>query len=396
VFLDCNNYGGDCYKDFVRQEISIATFVRDRLDADVHVIAKNNNNSVGTQINSFFIIGRNLFEGKFDTLNFPYPLNSTEAEKRKIWVHQLKIALIPFLAKTSLMNDVSIEVHEKEKADTSANAKVKDPYNFWVFQVGLSGSFDGNQIYKSAEGNGYVFADRETVVSKTNIYASANEQYSKYNDNGTYYIYEYQQFNLGGDCAKKMNEHYAVGGGVDFTNSIYSNLKSQYTIGPKIEYSIFPYKEFNTKRWIVQYGVDARNNSYYDTTIYLKTHEFFFAQNLSSIYSLTQKWGSINVGVFWRNLLHDWSKNNLSFNGAVSARLFKGLNFSIWGNYNFVRNQINIRKGDATIDQLLAKNREILSSYGFNLGMGLSYRFGSKFNDAVNPSFKGLNYNINL
>jgi hypothetical protein len=112
--------------------------------------------------------------------------------------------------------------------------------------------------------------------------------------------------------------------------------------------------------------------------------------------SSTQTWGSINVGAFWRNLLNDWKKNSLSFNGAITTRLVKGLNFAFWGNYNFVRNQINIRKGDASIDQLLAKNREILSSYQFNIGVGLSYRFGSKFNSAVNPAFNGLNYNINL
>ena len=130
--------------------------------------------------------------------------------------------------------------------------------------------------------------------------------------------------------------------------------------------------------------------------IYLKLKESFFAQNLSSIVSFTQTWGSINLGVFWRNLMHDWRKNNLSFNGAVTMRLYKGLNMAFWGNYSFVRNQINIRKGEASIDQLLAKNREILSSYDFNAGVGLSYRFGSKFNDAVNPAFNGLNYNINF
>lgn len=93
--------------------------------------------------------------------------------------------------------------------------------------------------------------------------------------------------------------------------------------------------------------------------------------------------------------MQDWQKNNLSFRGAVSLKVAKGLNMAVWGNYNFVRNQINIRKGDATIDQLLAQNREILSNYNFEIGVGMSYRFGSKFNDAVNPSFKGMSYSIN-
>lgn len=396
VFLDCSNFGGDCYNDYVRQELTIVNFVRDRLDADVHIIAKNNQNSIGTQINTFFVVGRNHFQYHSDTLNYTVPLNSTESEIRNLWVKNIKLALIPYLAKTASVDEIEINIRKKDVKEIDTTLKQSDPYNFWVFQIGLSGSYDGNQVYKSAEGNGYLFADRETNDSKTNLYINANEQFSKYDDNGTIYKYEYQVFNVGGDYVKKINQHVAYGGGIDYTNSIFSNLKSQFTIGPKIEYSVFPYKDFNTKRFVFQYGVDVRNNIYYDTTIYLKTKELFSAQYLSAIVSSTQTWGSINVGAFWRNLLNDWKKNSLSFNGAITTRLVKGLNFALWGNYNFVRNQINIRKGDASIDQLLAKNREILSAYQFNIGIGLSYRFGSKFNSAVNPAFNGLNYNINL
>jgi len=396
VFLDCNNYGGDCYNDYVRQEITIVNFVRDRLDADVHIMAKSNWNSVGVQSNTFFIVGRNQFLEHRDTLLYAIPQNSTEDEMRKLWVKQLKIALVPYIAQTELVKDMTISFSTSTQKDSSKENKVKDPYNFWVFQFGMSGSYNGNQVYKDANGYGYFNADRETNESKTNLYTNFNEQYSRYDDQGDIYTYDYQQFGLGADYVKKINKHIALGGGVDFNNSIFSNLKAQYTIGPKFEYSVFPYKEFNTKRWVFQYGIDGRKNNYYDTTIYLKLRESFFAQNLSSIVSFTQTWGSINVGVFWRNLMHDWRKNNLSFNGAVTMRLYKGLNMAFWGNYSFVRNQINIRKGEASIDQLLAKNREILSSYDFNAGVGLSYRFGSKFNDAVNPAFNGLNYSINF
>lgn len=397
IFIDCNNFGADCYHEYVRQEMSGINFVRDRLDADVHILATSNWNSAGVQTNTLYVIGRNEFAQQTDTLTYSIPQNSTEDEIRKLWVKQIKLAILPLLLKTGLVNSLEINLPKantsKEVTDSSSS---KDPYNFWVFQFGLSGSYSGNQVYKDASGNGYFSADRETELSKTNVYLNASEQFTSYKDGQDVYEYDYQQFGVGAAYAKKLNSHVAIGGDVDFNNSIFSNLKAQFSLGPRIEYSIFPYKEFNTRRWVFQYGVEGRRNVYYDTTIYLKTHETFLAQNLSSILSLTQKWGSINLGVFWRNLLHDWSKNNLSFNGALSFRLFKGLNMSVWGNYNFVRNQINIRKGDASIDQLLARNREILSSYNFNSGVGFSYRFGSKFNSAVNPSFRGLNYNISF
>ena len=95
-------------------------------------------------------------------------------------------------------------------------------------------------------------------------------------------------------------------------------------------------------------------------------------------------------------MIIDFHKNNLSFSGAISTKIARGLNFAVWGHYSFNRNQINIRKGDASIDQILARNREILSSFDYDLGIGISYRFGSKNNNLIDPACKGLNYSINL
>jgi len=44
VYVDCSN-GGECFLDFVRQEVPIVGFVRDRLDADVHIVVNAQYNS---------------------------------------------------------------------------------------------------------------------------------------------------------------------------------------------------------------------------------------------------------------------------------------------------------------------------------------------------------------
>lgn len=395
VFVDCNNYGSDCYSSYLRQEIGLATFVRDRLDADVHIIAKANWNNLGAQINTLFVIGQKKFSAISDTITYTIPANSTELEQRDIWTKHIKISLLPYLSKTQLVHALNLTMTPSEETKKDSGT-IKDPYHFWVFQFSTNGSINGNRVSKEVSAYGNANADRETNISKSNIYLSASEQYNRYDDNGKIYKYEYQDFGAGASHMKKLNEHVGAGLQADFKNSIFSNLKSRYTAGPVVELSYFPYKDFNSKRLVLQYSLDARYNTYYDTTIYLKTKEMLFAQEAAAIGSFTQKWGSINIGAFWRNLFTDFSKNSLSFNGAITARLVKGLNFALWGNYSFVHNQLNIRKGDISIDQLLAQNREILSAYNYNLGIGLSYRFGSKFNNAVNPCFRGLNYNISL
>jgi len=72
------------------------------------------------------------------------------------------------------------------------------------------------------------------------------------------------------------------------------------------------------------------------------------------------------------------------------------LNFAIWGNYGLIHDQIALRKGTASGDELLVKNREKKFNYNYNLGVANSYRFGSILNNFINPAFRGLNYSINF
>lgn len=353
VFIDCSNYSGDCYSSYLRQEIGLVTFVRDRLDADVDIIAIQNRNDFGSRKNTLFVIGQNHFLGMNDTINYTIPPNATEQEGRDLWTQYIKVALFPYLAKTSMACYVKLDYHRNDTAEKKQESE-KDPFNLWVFQISTSGSFYGTQYKKELGANGNASAIRETDISKWNINASASEQYTKYINDGQTYKYEYQDFSSGVGYVKKLTEHIGLGANADLRNSIYSNLKFQYTYGPLFEYSFFPYKEFNSRRLIFQYSLDSRHNQYYDTTIYLKMKEQLFAQEASGIASFTQKWGSLDMCVFWRNLFNDFKKNHLSFYGALTTRLVHGLNFAVWGNYTFVHNQLNIRKGDLSLDQLLA------------------------------------------
>jgi len=393
VFLDCSN-GGNCYLDFIRQELNILTFVRDRTDADVQVMITNQSNANGGTISNLMLIGRNNYHSLSDTVSYYIDPNHTEDDKRNLLAKHLKIGLFPFLKQTEIGKAIEIIFPSREAL--VSDSIIKDPWNFWVFQLGLNGYTDGNENYFNMSGSGYLSVNRETEKSRTGIYFNASSEKQRYNDNGVSYEYQFQNYYSEINHAIKLNQHLAVGISNFYSNSIFSNYKHRFSCQPRFEYSIFPYKEFNTKRLILGIEIGPQYQQYIDTTIYLKTKETLLQQNLSLISSFTKPWGSINIGLFWSNYFHDISKNQLSINGAISTRLFKGLNLAIWGNYSFVRDQINIRKGDISIDQLLVKNKELLSSFNFNLGMGISYRFGSKNNNQVFPCFKGLNYSINL
>ncbi len=333
------------------------------------------------------------FQGISDTLTFFNDPTSTEDEQRKKLVRHLKLGLVKYVAKSTIADELNISyiVKEGSKKDTS---KTKDPWNYWVFQISTFGSFSGSEAYKNESLNSSFSANRETEKWKIGAQFAFNKSVDTYIDSTSKTKFTRQGLDGSLDVVRVIDKHWAYGAEASYSNSLYSNILAAYKLRPKAEYSIFPYSKFNTERIVFQYLIGPANYHYYDTTVYFKTKEWQLQQSANVIASFTKPWGAINMGIFYSSYLSDFSKNNLNFNGAVSWKIVKGLNFAIWGNYGLIHDQIALRKGTASRDELLVKTRELKSNYNYNLGVAVSYRFGSILNNFINPAFRGLNYSI--
>jgi len=67
----------------------------------------------------------------------------------------------------------------------------------------------------------------------------------------------------------------------------------------------------------------------------------------------------------------------------------KGLRFNLGGGASLIHDQINLPKGGATDEEILLKRKELETNYRYYFHMGLSYTFGSIYNNVVNPRFGG-------
>ena len=85
--------------------------------------------------------------------------------------------------------------------------------------------------------------------------------------------------------------------------------------------------------------------------------------------------------------LHDLSKYQFGLFGNVDLRLFKGFSLDLGGNYARVRDQLSLPKGGATDQEILVRQRELATGYRYFATVGISYSFGSIFNNVVNPRF---------
>ena len=73
VFIDCNN----CDRNFIKQELTYLTYVRDRLLADVHIQIVNQNTGSGGEQFTFFFYGQRELAGNDDTLTVTTNVNNT-------------------------------------------------------------------------------------------------------------------------------------------------------------------------------------------------------------------------------------------------------------------------------------------------------------------------------
>ena len=94
--------------------------------------------------------------------------------------------------------------------------------------------------------------------------------------------------------------------------------------------------------------------------------------------------------VGWRRAyFYDPSKFRITVDNEFDVRLFRGFSLNVNSNAAVIRDQIYLPGGDATPEEILVRQRQLATGYRYQLSVGLSYTFGSIFNNVVNRRFGG-------
>jgi hypothetical protein len=265
-----------------------------------------------------------------------------------------------------------------------------DKWNFWVFSLNLSSHLDGEQSRKSSSLDGNFSANRITPASKLRLGLSASFDDSKFKDEeGMWITSNTHSKAFDGLYVKSLDEHWSVGGLVNLNSSTYNNINIGFSLYPAIEYNFFPYSQSTRRQLRALYKIGYKYNKYFDETIFDKMKEGKFTQALSITLVLAEPWGSAEFSVQGSHYFHAFKKKRLELSGELSFRIFKGLSFILDGMYSAIRDQLSLRKGEATLEDILLRRRELLSSYDYFVMVGLSYSFGSIYSNVVNPRFGG-------
>jgi hypothetical protein len=62
---------------------------------------------------------------------------------------------------------------------------------------------------------------------------------------------------------------------------------------------------------------------------------------------------------------------------------------NFFGEFSRTRDQIYLPLGEATTEEILLRQRQLLTGYQYFFNFGFRYSFGSIYNNIVNPRFGG-------
>ena len=383
VFLDCQY---ECDETFLRTEITFVNYVRDRFDAQLLVlVTTQQTGGRGTDFTLTFL-GQREFQGRSDTLHYIARQGNTADETRRGFARVLRLGLVPFTMKTPLAEHLEV----RYSPPAAPSRELRDPWHRWVFRTSVNSYFNGEQSNGSNSLSGRVSANRISEEWKIELNLYGNDSRSRYSyDDTTTFRSKRQSWDASGLVVRSVGPHWSAGLRGALAGSTSRNTSLRVRVAPALEYNLFPYAQSTRRQLTLNYSVGVESARYRDSTLYGQIRETFGYHELEVGLGLRQPWGNANFSIEGTQYWNDARHPNASLFGSTSIRIVRGFSVNFYGGYSFIRSQRYLSAANATQEDILLQLRQLRTSYEYWGGFGLSYTFGSAYNNVVNPRFGG-------
>ncbi|MCG2589539.1 hypothetical protein [Rhodohalobacter sulfatireducens] len=385
VYLDC----GSCDFSYIRTNVTFVNYVRDQSDANIYILINDLGTAGGGREYTLVFSDINMEMNRSDTLKYVSPSTDSGDERRRGLTRYIKVGLVPFVSSTRAMETLDVFYEEPDEDETNGET-VEDPWNNWVFDIDVRSNMWG----ESSEFNFGLYngIEVERITPVWKIRSRARGEIRRRNVELTD-----RTINVNRDwgqywtmVAYTINDHASIGLFNNLNFSRTRNIALNAELSPAFEYNFFPYTEYEERRFIIQYSLSPAYRKYFNTTIFLKDSEFVMNQELSTRLRYDQRWGRVDIRVGGANYFHDLSINRLEINPSFNVRIVRGLSVSISGRYRLINDQLSLElpsEVDPNDPISIIEGVQRPTAYDYSLSFGLSYTFGSIYNNVVNPRF---------
>ncbi|MBI4264069.1 MAG: hypothetical protein HY657_06825 [Acidobacteria bacterium] len=214
VFVDCS----ECDGAYLRQQVAFVDYVRDRTLAEVHVLFSGQPTGNGGEEITLTFVGRERFDGVDDVLRYVSTPVETADETREGYTRLFVMGLIRYLARIPERSRVDLDVVIPEALPEGG---VRDPWNFWVFDVGLSADASGEELTRHRAFSGYASAGRVTDAWKLRLGVNGRYNSSRFDVDDTTISSVSRGTSMDGWAIKSLGAHWGSGIGGSIVSSTY-------------------------------------------------------------------------------------------------------------------------------------------------------------------------------
>ena len=154
-----------------------------------------------------------------------------------------------------------------------------------------------------------------------------------------------------------------------------------------MEYNIFNYDDASTRQCRILYGIMYEHSKYNRLTVNYRMYDDLFRQNLNINFSYFERWGSFSATAYGMSYLNNLSEYSFGANAMASLKVFKGFSVSLSAGAKYCRDQRSLRREPVDALGFATGMIEMEQGLSYSLNLGISYRFGSKYNNSVNARF---------
>jgi len=378
LFVDCN-----CERTYIQQEIKFVRHVRDQALANIQLFIYDVANGSGGRTYLLDFKGTRDYEGVTGNLSYATNPNMTSDEVRQGLVKQIKAGLLRFVIESDLADKINYTI-DNEGADDIQDIDFDDPWNNWIFEIYGEARLDTETSRNEFEYEFGFESDRVTEKWRIRADGELNQSRAEFKRSDETFVSERIRYSLEGSVVRSLSDHWSAGIFAGARHNTFTNINFSTSVNPAIEYNIFPYKEVLRREIVFAYRIGYFYNNYIDTTIFEQDSEGIFNHSLDIQLNYRQPWGNIYTRLRGSAFLEDFQKNRIELFGRLSIRIFKGLAVTFSGDFDIIRDQINLPAGDASLEDVLLQQKQIATDFELGFRVGLSYTFGSVFNNIIN------------
>jgi len=389
VFLDCNTF--PCDSDYFRTEVEFVNWVRDRTLAQVHLFITGNETGGGGRLFSLDFIGLQELGGEDDQLTFTSLGTDTEDEVLSGVSQIIAVGLARYSTIIGQPTAFEILAADQPEADMDrliGAAQIEDPWNFWVFEVSTRIDFDGEETERQRRYRGSFEARRTTEIWKSEFEWSGDFRKDERElEDGSWIVDERSNWSADLLLVYALADHWSVGTISGVGASTRRNQDFGADGAAALEYSFFPYVDAPRQSLTARYELGLQYFDWEEETIFFQTEELRPQHQLQLQLFQRKPWGESRVSLNGRQYLHDLTKWSVFLTGDIEFRIVRGLELEVEVDLGRIEDQLLISREGLSDEDILLGRFERPTDMTYELSFGLSFEFGSIYNNVVNNRF---------